>query len=99
MTILKYRRCFPLATAPHEIFTQIAIRPASNDAGHRDFGSIDELFAHIPPEVRLPRDLHLPAAKSEAEIIDWFRERARENGDHYTIFLGAGAYRITTARW
>src|SRR6202030_3658751 len=25
-------------------------------------------------------------------IVDWFRERARENGDSYSTFLGAGAY-------
>jgi glycine dehydrogenase subunit 1 len=56
-------------------------------------GSIDDLFAHIPPEVRLPRNLQIPPAKSEAEIIAWFRERAQENGDHFSVFLGAGAYR------
>jgi glycine dehydrogenase subunit 1 len=55
--------------------------------------SVDELFAQIPPEARLNRDLNLPAAKSEVEIIDWFRQRADENGDHYTILVGAGAYR------
>ena len=29
---------------------------------------------------------------AESEIVDWFRERSRENGDGYTTFLGAGAY-------
>ena len=29
---------------------------------------------------------------AESEIVDWFRERSRENGDEYTSFLGAGAY-------
>jgi glycine dehydrogenase subunit 1 len=55
--------------------------------------SVEDLFAHLPREARLERDLRIPPAKSEAEIIQWFRERARENGDHYTLFLGAGAYR------
>ena len=29
---------------------------------------------------------------AESEIVDWFRERSRENGDSYATFLGAGAY-------
>jgi len=29
---------------------------------------------------------------AESEIVNWFRERSRENGDGYAIFLGAGAY-------
>jgi len=29
---------------------------------------------------------------AESEIVDWFRERSRENGHDYTSFLGAGAY-------
>jgi glycine dehydrogenase subunit 1 len=55
--------------------------------------SVDDLFSHIPPEARLGRELRLPPARSEAEIIAWFRQRADESGDHYTVFLGAGAYR------
>jgi glycine dehydrogenase subunit 1 len=55
-------------------------------------GSIDELFAQIPAEYRLRRDLAVPAQMSEAEILAWFKQRARENGDGYSIFLGAGAY-------
>jgi len=55
--------------------------------------SIDELFAHIPAETRVQGDLQLPRGMAESEIIQWFRGRAAENGDHYTNFLGAGAYR------
>ncbi len=55
-------------------------------------GSIDELFAPIPAEYRLERDLKLPRQMAESEIVDWFRERSRENGDGYATFLGAGAY-------
>lgn len=54
--------------------------------------SIDDLFAPIPPEYRLRRDLKVPPQMAESEIVDWFRERSRENGDDYTSFLGAGAY-------
>ncbi|HXX28291.1 MAG TPA: aminomethyl-transferring glycine dehydrogenase subunit GcvPA [Terriglobales bacterium] len=56
-------------------------------------GSIDDLFAPIPAEYRLTRDLKVPRQMAEAEIVDWFRERSRENGDNYAAtFLGAGAY-------
>jgi glycine dehydrogenase subunit 1 len=54
--------------------------------------SIDDLFAPIPAEYRLNRDLKIPRQMAESEIVDWFRERSRENGDSYTSFLGAGAY-------
>ena len=55
--------------------------------------SIDDLFAQIPPEARVEGDLRLPRGMAESEIIQWFRGRAAENGDSYTSFLGAGAYR------
>src|SRR5450631_2821895 len=54
--------------------------------------SIDDLFSPIPAEYRLERDLKVPRQMAESEIVDWFRERSRENGDGYTNFLGAGAY-------
>src|SRR6476646_9752546 len=54
--------------------------------------SIDDLFSPIPAEYRLERDLKVPRQMAESEIVDWFRERSRENGDHYATFLGAGAY-------
>ncbi len=54
--------------------------------------SIDDLFAPIPAEYRLGRDLKVPRQMAESEILDWFRERSRENGDGYASFLGAGAY-------
>src|SRR5216684_1219830 len=54
--------------------------------------SIDDLFAPIPAEYRLERDLRVPRQMAESEIVDWFRERSRENGDSYATFLGAGAY-------
>jgi glycine dehydrogenase subunit 1 len=55
-------------------------------------GSIDDLFAQIPVESRLKRDLNIHRQMAESEVVDWFRERSRENGDGYATFLGAGAY-------
>jgi glycine dehydrogenase subunit 1 len=68
--------------------------PADREAILKAIGarSIDDLFAQIPAEYRLNRDLKVPRQMAESEIMDWFRERSRENGDGYTNFLGAGAY-------
>ncbi len=60
----------------------------------RDIGakSIDDLFAAIPAEYRLKRDLNIPRAYAESEIVEFFRQRAAENAQGYATFLGAGAY-------
>jgi glycine dehydrogenase subunit 1 len=55
--------------------------------------SIDDLFSVIPAEYRLERDLDVPRQHAESEIIDFFRNAARQNATSYTSFLGAGAYR------
>jgi glycine cleavage system P protein (glycine dehydrogenase) subunit 1 len=54
--------------------------------------SVDELFSPIPAGFRLTRDLDIPRQMAESEIVDWFKQRAKENGEGYTSFLGAGAY-------
>jgi glycine dehydrogenase subunit 1 len=54
--------------------------------------SVDELFSPIPAEYRLAGDLAIPRQMAESEIVDWFKQRAKENGEGYTSFLGAGAY-------
>ena len=54
--------------------------------------SVDDLFSPIPAEYRLARDLDVPRQMAESEIVDWFKQRAKENGEGYTSFLGAGAY-------
>jgi len=54
--------------------------------------SIHELFEPIPAQYRLKRDLNVPRQMAESEIMDWFDQCSRENGDEYSIFLGAGAY-------
>jgi glycine dehydrogenase subunit 1 len=68
--------------------------PADREAILKAIGvrSIDDLFAPIPAEYRLNRDLKVPRQMAESEIVDWFRERSRENADGYASFLGAGAY-------
>src|SRR6266704_6705035 len=68
--------------------------PADREAMLQAIGAnaIDDLFEPIPAEYRLERDLKVPRQMAESEIVDWFRERSRENGDGYASFLGAGAY-------
>src|SRR5271157_2193332 len=56
-------------------------------------GSIDDLFAVIPAGNRLVRDLAVPRAHAEREIIDYFRAAGKKNATGYASFLGAGAYR------
>ncbi|HJX84189.1 MAG TPA: aminomethyl-transferring glycine dehydrogenase subunit GcvPA, partial [Candidatus Angelobacter sp.] len=68
--------------------------PADRAHMLREIGckSIDELFAPIPAEYRLARDLKVPRQMAESEIIDFFRACAEDNASGYAVFLGAGAY-------
>jgi len=57
-------------------------------------GSVGELFADLPPGVRLDRELDLPPALTEQELTAWFEALAEQN-DHVgkeLSFLGAGMY-------
>jgi glycine dehydrogenase subunit 1 len=54
--------------------------------------SLEDLFAHLPEEVRIERPLGIEAGKSEYEIVEYFRARGAENAEGYACFLGAGAY-------
>jgi glycine dehydrogenase subunit 1 len=54
--------------------------------------SIDDLFSTIPERFRLREALKIPGPYSEAEVIQYFKERAAENSTGYTSFLGAGVY-------
>ena len=54
--------------------------------------SVEELFSTIPEAYRLKEPLNLPPAMSEAEVIDYFQQRASENSVGYTSYLGAGVY-------
>jgi glycine dehydrogenase subunit 1 len=69
--------------------------PAERERMLADIGaaSIDDLFAVIPAEYRLDRDLNVPRQLAESEIIDYFRAAGQKNATDYASFLGAGAYR------
>jgi glycine dehydrogenase subunit 1 len=54
--------------------------------------SIDDLFSSIPEGFRLRDALKLPGPYSEPEVIQYFKDRAKENSVGYTSFLGAGVY-------
>src|SRR5262245_30763597 len=66
-------------------------------------GAIDDLFAEIPPELRLDRPLELPGGVSEQEIVDDVRRLAARNRslDELVCFAGRGAYDhyIPSAVW
>ena len=56
--------------------------------------SVEDLFADLPPGVRLARELDLPPALTEQELTAYFEALAAEN-DHVGAelsFLGAGMY-------
>ncbi len=57
-------------------------------------GSVDELFADLPEEVRLGRPLELADGQSESEVYDHLAGLAARNADaeSETCFLGAGMY-------
>jgi glycine dehydrogenase subunit 1 len=54
--------------------------------------TLEDLFASLPPEVRLNRPLALDPGKSEYEILDYFRDAGARNANGYASFLGAGVY-------
>jgi glycine dehydrogenase subunit 1 len=56
--------------------------------------TVDDLFSEIPSDLRLKRDLDLPAALSESELLRNLKELASVNAtaDSHLCFLGAGAY-------
>lgn len=57
------------------------------------YGSMDDLFRDIPEEVKLNRELELPAGLSEMEVRKTMEKIAGKNKIYPTIFRGAGAYR------
>lgn len=56
--------------------------------------STDQLFEDIPAEFRLNRELNLPKAKSELEVMNYMQSLAAMNKSvsDMLCFLGAGAY-------
>jgi glycine dehydrogenase subunit 1 len=55
--------------------------------------SLEDLFAHLPEDVRFRGTLDIAPGKSEYEIVDYFRARGAETAPDYASFLGAGVYR------
>lgn len=57
-------------------------------------GSLDELFAMVPQELRLGRELDLPETLTEMELLQHARRLAARNQScqELVCFLGAGAY-------
>jgi glycine dehydrogenase subunit 1 len=54
--------------------------------------TLEDLYAHLPDDVRFQGALNIPKGKSEYEIVDYFRARGRDNFDAQANFLGAGVY-------
>lgn len=54
--------------------------------------SLEDLFSHLPPDVRLKRPLALEPGRSEYEIIEYFQSRGAQNANSFASFLGAGVY-------
>jgi glycine dehydrogenase subunit 1 len=57
--------------------------------------SVDALFEQVPAAVRLQRDLEIPAAMSEPDLLAHLQALAAQNVDasRCAVFLGAGVYR------
>src|SRR5437763_2906965 len=57
-------------------------------------GSLEELFALVPPELRLKRPLDLPPALTEMELTAHMAELGRRNAsaEDKVCFLGGGSY-------
>jgi len=56
--------------------------------------TIEELFADIPAELRLQRELALPAPLSEPELLGYMKALSGQNvnADTHTCFMGGGVY-------
>ncbi len=57
-------------------------------------GSVDDLFADLPENVRIKEPLDLPDGLSEEEVLRYFMKAAGKNHgqDQLTSFLGGGVY-------
>ncbi len=63
--------------------------------GFLGMDSLEQLFAHIPPAVRLTHDLDLPLGMSEPDVAAKFAEYTSANRAKFsemTCFAGAGVY-------
>ena len=57
------------------------------------FESMEELFGHIPDEVKVKDGLQIPDGMSELEVRRKVTKLAEKNKVFPVIFRGAGAYR------
>lgn len=55
--------------------------------------SLEDLYSHLPEEVKLKKPLNLPESKCELSVRRQMESLANENVRFKTIFRGAGAYR------
>ena len=56
--------------------------------------SVDDLFSHLPPNLRLRGELSIPEGLSEMELVSEMRQLAGRNrhADDLVCFAGGGAY-------
>jgi len=54
--------------------------------------SEEDLISYLPQDVRFDKALSIDDGKSEYEIVEYFKQRAAQNGNGYRSFLGAGVY-------
>lgn len=59
--------------------------------GRIGVGSLDDLNAEIPAEVRFNKEYNLPVSMSESEVREYFTRLGNENRS-LTVFAGAGSY-------
>ena len=57
------------------------------------YGKLDDLFAHIPDDVKFQGELDLPEGMSEMEVAAEMQKIADKNVIYQSIFRGAGAYK------
>jgi glycine dehydrogenase subunit 1 len=74
--------------APH---TEADVREMLDLLG---LSSMDELFSHLPADVKLARALDVPPGRSEMELLTDLGRLARRNrhADELVCFMGGGAY-------
>ncbi len=57
------------------------------------YEKLDDLFAHIPDDVKLDGELNLPEGMSEMEVGAAMKKLAAKNVVYDSVFRGAGAYK------
>ncbi len=63
--------------------------------GDLGMASLDDLFAHVPPGIKLQQPLPFDPGKSEFDVLEWFSGMAKRNlaaRRDLVIFAGGGAY-------